>query len=250
MECGMNETMIQKAELEMLVEMDQVCREYNLTYSLAYGTVLGAVRHKGFIPWDLDIDIMVDIDSYQHFCDVLQSKLSERYAIYSYRTRPGYEFLFSRLGRSDRRHDELYIDIFPMVGLPKSPSGRKLYSKLAYFIFRGYFLKKVDARANYKEEPAKRRIALLAKVVLFAIPPILLIRCYERLQKTFPINGSMYIYNFCGLYKHKEIMLKSFLVDRVTMDFEGHLFPVPKEWDRYLTHIYGDYMTPRKTNYV
>lgn len=245
-----NKNNIQHIELEILIEMDKVCRENGLTYSLAYGTVLGAARHKGFIPWDDDIDIMVDIDSYQYFCKAMQYKLPNKYFIYSYKTSPNYEYLFNRIGLRDVKHNQIHIDIFPMVGLPQSKYGRRIFSKVAYLTFRCYFVKMVDVRNNYKNEPAKRRISLLSKVVLFMFPQSLFIWIYEKLQKAFPISESEYLYNFCGLYKYKEIISKSYLSNLVYMDFEEQQFPVPENWHQYLVHMYGDYMTPKKSNYV
>lgn len=233
----------------MLSELDRICRENDLHYSLAYGTVLGAVRHKGFIPWDLDIDIMVNIEQYQEFCRVLRENLSDSYVVYSYESEPGYEFLFARLGLKKIRYDELYLDIFPMVGLPRSSLGEWIYSKLAYLIFRGYFVKRIDQH-RYLGEPRKRRLALLAKLAISPLPAKFFTWCYERLQKAFPVDTARQIYNFCGIYRKKEIMPKGYLLDLTEMESEGHFFPVPKDWDGYLRHIYGDYMTPRKTNYV
>lgn len=250
MESELNKKDIQRVEFEMLSELDQVCRENNLIYSLAYGTVLGAIRHKGFIPWDDDIDIMIEIDNYQRFCDILQRKLPQKYFVYSYETNPNYEYLFARIGLRDFRHHQIHIDIFPMVGLPKSAYGRKVFSKLAYLTYRCYFIKMVNANTNYCKDPMKKRKVLLLKALLFLFPSRLFIYVYERLKNTFPISRSSYIYNFCGLYKYKEIISNLYMRDLVTMDFEGQKFPVPNDWDKYLTHMYGDYMTPKKTNYV
>lgn len=243
------DSQVQTVELELLIELDRICRENGLRYSLAYGTVLGAVRHKGFIPWDLDIDIMVNIEHYQEFCRVLRENLSESFAVYSYETEPGYEFLFARLGYQARRYDEFYLDIFPMVGLPKSSLGRWIYSRVAYLIFRGYFIKRIE-RGHYAKEPRKRWVALLAKLAVFPLPARFFVWCYEGLQRAFPVETARQIYNFCGIYRTKEIMPKGYLLDLTELEFEGRSFPVPKDWDGYLRHIYGDYMTPRKTNYV
>lgn len=250
MDCITNLKEIQKMELDMLIEMDRVCRENDLTYSLAFGTVLGAVRHKGFIPWDDDIDIMVDIDHYKSFCKVLQDKLSNKYFVYSYETNSGYEYLFSRIGLLNKTHLDFHIDIFPMVGTPKSMLGRKIFSKVAYLIYRCYFVKKINVNINHKNKPNKKKLALLLKIILFVFPAKLFIWLYEKLSKAFPIDKSNYLYNFCGLYKYKEIIPKSYLNDLIYMEFENNPFPVPKEWDPYLRHMYGDYLTPKMSNYV
>ena len=250
MECEFSEKEIQDMELEMLMDMDRVCRKNHMKYSLAFGTVLGAVRHKGFIPWDLDADIMVDIDSYRHFCDVLQNGLPDKYLVYSYWNLPQYEYLLARVGLKDQGHRDIHVDIFPMVGTPKTDAGRKLYARTAYLLFRFYFLKKIKAGENYRDEPRKRRIARILRVILFPFPAGLFLRISERLQRAFPVVGSEYLYNFCGLYKYKEIIPSAYYLDLTDLEFEGYRLPVPVNWDGYLTQMYGDYMTPRKTNYV
>jgi len=250
MDCITNLKEIQKMELDMLIDMDKICRENNLTYSLAFGTVLGAVRHKGFIPWDDDIDIMVDIDNYKRFCKVLRDKLPDKYFIYSYETNSKYEYLFSRIGLLNSTHLNLFIDIFSMVGTPRSIFGRKLFSKAAYLIYRCYFVKKVNVNNKYKNKPNKKNKALFFKIILLIFPSKLFLWLYEKLSKAYPTDKSNYLYNFCGLYKYKEIIPKSYLYDLTYMEFENCPFPVPKEWDQYLKHMYGDYLIPKMSNYV
>jgi len=142
----MNELMstkeIHNLELEMLIEMDMICKKYNLNYYLAYGTLLGAVRHKGFIPWDTDIDIIVDIDSYERFCEILQNELSTKFYLSSPRTNKNYESLKARIHLKNSEHRKIHIDIFPMVGAPQSKIGQKIFSKIAYINYRCYFRKK------------------------------------------------------------------------------------------------------------
>lgn len=237
---------VQKVELEMLVEVDRLCRQNDLKYYLAYGTALGAVRHKGFIPWDSDIDIVVDIDNYKRFCEVMENRLVDKYCIYSYETDPKYEELFARIALKYERHHKIHIDVFPMVGAPVTRSGRKLFSVIAYLIYRCYFVKKVDVNINYKNRPRKRKLALILKKLLFPLPSEFFIWLYEKLSKTFPFSKSDYIINFCGSYRYKEIIPKSYLGEPVYMEFEGHKLPVPQEWDKYLTQLYGNYLVPRR----
>ena len=154
---------IHNLELEMLLEMDRICKTHNLNYYLAYGTLLGAVRHKGFIPWDTDIDIIVDIDSYQRFCDILQRELSTKYCLSSTKTNKNYDSLKARIHLKNYDHRIIYIDIFPMVGVPRGKLCQRIFSKIAYINYRCYFIKKVKPNINYKYNIMKRIIVNILK---------------------------------------------------------------------------------------
>ena len=241
---------VEKAELEMLIEVDRICRENDLTYYLAYGTALGAVRHKGFIPWDSDVDIMVDIDSYAEFCNIVSNNISEKFFVNSIETDSNYEELFARIGLKNNLHHMVHIDIFPLAGAPKTTFGKKLFSKIAYINYRCFFIKKVKVNINYKKRSKKRKQAILAKLILLLVPSNLFLWVFKRLSKAYSIEQADTLYNICGSYGFKELIPKSYFGEPVYMDFEGYKLPVPQEWDKYLTHIYGDYMTPKREKYV
>jgi lipopolysaccharide cholinephosphotransferase len=241
---------IQKTELEILIEMDKICKEYNLRYYLAFGTLLGAVRHKGFIPWDTDVDIIVGVNDYKRFCDTIQSKISKRYFIYSTWNDPTYEELFARIGLKNDNHLTTHVDIFPMVGTPKTVLGRKIFSRIAYITHRGFFLKKVNVKINYKNNKLKKIIASLLKIILMPVPAKLFMWLFQKLSVAFPIEESDVIYNFIGFSGYRGFIPKSFLGEPVMVDFEGHEFPAPEKWHEFLSHFYGDYMVPRRKNYI
>lgn len=237
---------MQHVELDMLVEVDRICNENRLKYYLGYGTVLGAVRHKGFIPWDTDIDILVDIDSYNRFCNIIQQEIADRYFFASIDTDKTYEELFARVALKNEFHHTIHIDIFPIVGVPKSELGRRLFSIAAYLTYRCFFVKKVDVSINYRNNMRKKIIALAAKLLLIPLPAKLFVCIFKKLSVAFAIEESDTVCNFCGSYGYKELIPKAYLDEPVKMMFEGHELFLPREWHKYLTHFYGDYMTPRR----
>lgn len=237
---------IQQQELFMLKEIDRIAKQYDLTYYLGYGTVLGAVRHNGFIPWDSDIDILVDINSYKLFCEILNSHIDSKYEVKSIDTDPSYNSLKARVSLKGSSHTIIHVDIFPMVGSPKSIIGKKIFSKIAYWNYRLYSSKKYNSTIYGKRTPKSS----IFNILLLPIPSSICILIFNKLSTMFPIEQSKSIYNICGSYGYKEFFSKEWLGEAVYLKFEDHEFPVPKEWDKYLTHIYGDYMTPRKNNYV
>lgn len=247
---SLSDRQIQLMEIDMLVEMDRICRENNLRYYLAYGTVLGAVRHKGFIPWDTDIDIITDMNNYERLCDAIYEKISDKYVLISIKTDKTYDSLKARIGLANELHNDMHIDIYPIAGAPKSKLGRKLFSKLSYMTYRSFFVKKVRPNINYEHDLKKKIFAYIAKGLLICIPSRFFIWIFNKLSSAFPIEDFDMVCNICGTYGYKELIPKSYLAEPVYMEFEGHELPVPKEWHKYLTHMYGDYMTPKKENYV
>lgn len=234
--------------LNMMMEMDRICKKNNLKYYLAYGTVLGAVRHKGFIPWDDDIDIIVDIDNYKRFCDIIRHEIPDDYVLYSADQDLNYDSLKARISLRKYFHHIIHIDIFPIVGVPKSITGRKLFCNICHILYRSYFVKKVSINVNYKGNKKKRIITLIVKLLLKPVPARLIKLIFDKLSTLYHIKESDTIYNICGCYGYKELIPKEYLGEPVFLEFEGLALPVPEKWDAYLTHLYGDYMTPIQDN--
>lgn len=244
----MNE--IQSMELEMIKEVDRIAKQFSLRYYLAYGSVIGAVRHNGFIPWDSDIDILVFIDHYQVFCETIKSNIDSKYVLNNYIFDKNYDSLKARVYLNGQDHSSVHIDIFPLVGAPNTPQKKIIFSKLAYINYRVYFIKKVNADLNYKNKVLKRRIVKILKVITALLPDIFLTSLHHKLCFLYPLNNVNEIYNICGSYGKKEFQPKKWFGEPTYMKFEENQLPIPCEWDKYLTHIYGDYMIPKKDNYI
>ena len=133
--------------LEMLVEFDAICQKHNLKYWLDSGTLLGAVRHKGFIPWDDDIDLSMPVEDYNKFIEIGASELSENIFFQTKETDPNFKFDYMKLrsnrasivefheeGRDVGYHQGVFIDIFPMLTLPNSSFHKKFYDGIFQFI--------------------------------------------------------------------------------------------------------------------
>jgi lipopolysaccharide cholinephosphotransferase len=241
---------IQLIAVDILVEIDKIFKENNIKYYLGYGSALGAVRYKGFIPWDYDIDIVIDINNYRNACNLLRQKLPNKYLLESIETNKNYEELFARVTLKNELHQKIHVDIFPLVGAPRLRINQRIFAISAYIIYRSFFIKKVNVKINYKNKILKRRIALFLKFILMPIPANLFIWLFNKLSILFPIEESEILYNFCGAYGKKELVPKKFYGTPVKMMFEGYEMPLPQEWHKYLTNFYGDYMVPRKENYV
>ena len=237
---------LQKTELEILLEVDRICKDNNITYQLHAGTLLGAVRHKGFIPWDDDIDILMPIKDYNKFCKVCRSNLNEDYFLQTILT-DKFNHFFAKVrkngtqmveeGLCNLKSQGIWIDIFPLVKVDKSTSWLSKHNKRLHSLRR--FLKKVNSTAPLKQLTIdKKLLRLMPKRLIHAVAGI-----YSRLL--FHNNKR---YDACCCLDGGDCFQSRFPSDlfdeTCEVEFEGHLFPAPKQYDKYLTMAYGDYMTP------
>lgn len=236
----------QKKLLELLQNFAQTCKDNDLQFFLVGGTLLGAVRHKGFIPWDDDIDVAMPIEDYNAFLK-LRKSLPNGLIIQSEEYDDSYPFFFCKL--CDPRTPFLtgneagplgvYIDIFPLV-----PSCEPC--KKASFIFNistviGYVLQVKLGWLGFI--PYKKTIAKAGFAMLNLLSVKFLKRLRARLLSTLEAQGTDYCFSPGGGHKGLvEFYPKSWFDTAKYMVFEGDKFPVPRGWDGYLKQLYGEYM--------
>lgn len=243
---------LQLIELEMLVEVDRICRKYGIEYSLDGGTLLGAVRHKGFIPWDDDADVIFTRHEYAKFCKACKKELdTKRFFLQDYRTDENYRWGFAKLRRKGteyiRQGQEhmkyrtgVYIDVFVVDNVPNGYLKRRLYYG-ANFCIRKVLYSELGM-------VAEKNVALrLLYRVLYKIPPkkmfhlrnCLVARCNRK--QTDLVSHVLYQY---PSKESKYGMPSSCFRHYRDMEFEGMQFRTFVDYDSYLTLLYGDYMTP------
>ena len=244
----MNE--IQKIQYDMLIELDQVCRKHGLTYYLAYGTCLGAVRDKGFIAWDHDVDVLMPFkDSVE--LEKYQDEFSDNFFISSRRTDKTNKSIKSMIvdtsvkcrvsknGVVVKDDGKLALDIYPFYNCPKSKSG------LLFNIWRSHILKILVGGVPANHGNAAK---LLAKSVLAAYPGKRREKEIEKLQKQLCYTGpSDEIADYYGLDVKACSAItynKEWFGTPKEILFEDRMFYAPANAHAYLTKRYGDYMTP------
>ncbi len=243
---------LREVQQEILDVVVEICEKNNLEYFLIGGTCLGAVRHKGFIPWDDDIDIGMPRKSYDKFSEIAKEELGEKYFYQSFATDKDYPYAFAKVRKNntlfvqkllaDRdMHHGIFIDIFPLDAAPKAEKGIKHVKKV---VINNYIA--IAPALNYSNSNMIHRL----KVLVLSILRMLkgghkTLFSLEDLLRKYSIKDMEDMGNLVGSARYKEIMEKTIFFDGDkinTATFEGKEYRVPLELDRYLTNIYGDYM--------
>jgi lipopolysaccharide cholinephosphotransferase len=234
--------------IEILDEFVCVCEENNLTYFLIAGTLLGAARHKGFIPWDDDIDVAMPRNDYEKFLEIYDKIKETNYYVLSHLTKNNignYYIDFAKLckkgtvfAEGDRNPDYysgIFIDIFPFDNcvLFFAP----LQTHLIKIALKLYRLK------SRTEIPQNRLKLVISKILCCFFSLSFIGKLHKRLYTLFNKSITKYISFFSGLCGYKKETHKYeniFPISKIL--FEGKYYCAPGNWDFYLTHFYGNYM--------
>ena len=239
--------------LAYILEIDRICKKHNIKYFLAGGTLLGAIRHKGFIPWDDDADVMMLREDYDKFLEVAQSELPPNMFVQNPKTEKLNHHVFTKIrmdntlfatkhtGKFMNMHNGIFIDILSQ----DNTSNNKIIQKLhiyATLIFRSMVFNK------WARKPMRTggKHPILCKVANF-IKDICPYKLLEFIQdNTISLfknnNNCKYLYDGMGRNLRRGVFPKKWLEEVIYVDFEGYKLPVPKYYDEYLTYLYGDYM--------
>ena len=244
---------IQAEALKILVDFAAFCDEKQLKYYLAGGTLLGAVRHQGFIPWDDDIDVLMPRPDYETFISLTQGKLYDKYDVYHDDTFLSNKCPFMKVVNPEfivyekvyKKEKALWIDVFPVDGMPDTVKEQKRHMrKIGRYDYLLWQSKSV-------EQITGNEFKMFIKKVCFF--PLILIGSSRFVNKITKI-AKKYNYQDCqivgsaaGRYGAKECIPKDVFEPRIRMPFEQQEFYVSAGYDTYLTNLYGDYMKiPKK----
>lgn len=241
----MNNIEIQEIELDMIKCVDEIAKRHSISYMLGYGSMLGAIREQNIIPWDTDIDIIVNTDVYEDFCECLKRELPVIYDIVDPYKDSSYEFLFSRVILRGNSHEIIHIDIYREVGVSDSPNVQKGINIVFMALYWLYYIKKKP----YKRERIHWGL-LFAKMITIVIPSSLIRTCYRYMAVNFKVKDSNFVTNSNGSYGILEVIPTKWVTNIVKTKFGPIDAPISEHYHEYLTHFYKDYMTPKKENYV
>ena len=251
---------LQLKELELLKFFQQVCKEHNIEYYALGGTLLGAVRHKGFIPWDDDIDVGIPRPDYERLCKILEEMSGTgKIKFRSYKNSEDYIRYFGHIEDTTFkvvRHDKLkaeetyaWIDLFPLDAMPNNALLRKL-KVFQVLVLRALFrfscfdtLVDVHKKGRPLHEKILVWIGLHTPIQkLFNTKSCL--RALEHALTSTSYEKSDYLVNAMGAYKFREMFHKKYYGKGRMYPFEDTEICGPEDYDFVCKQLYGDYMTP------
>lgn len=238
---------IKDIELRILLEVAEFCDNHGIKYFLACGTLLGAVRHKGFIPWDDDVDIAMPRADYEIF---VSSFSSENYVMHDFRIDEKYPYPFAKV--SDPRtclieniespaSMGVYIDIFPIDGLPENEKERK-----CFFYKLGWRRRVLAWKRNAvckTEGVVHKIIQIIAKFILKPVSVNSIVYWYDKHVKKYDYETALSVGHFVTKATWgADVKPKSLFSNAIKCEFEQESFWIPSDYETYLTIEYGDYM--------
>ena len=247
-----NEMEMRPLQLAQLRNFDYFVRlagQHQLRYYIIGGSLLGAVRHNGFIPWDDDIDVALPRPDFDRLSSIMQDDsitpddASVNHTWTDYRTNAAYPWVFAKLGLSGTRYYEyriqhlalphtVAIDVFPLDGVPSGRTSRSLHRVACRLL-------QLRISDGARRSPTRATLVRLLTV----IPRSWAIRAYEVVVSLAPYNSSSLVANLAGISGYvRNIMPKSWFEQADYLMFEGRRVSAPGMWHQYLQQIYQDYM--------
>lgn len=263
-----NIDLLHKVDLDIVKAVVKICDKHGLTYYMLGGTMLGAVRHKGFIPWDDDIDLGMPRDDYEKLLKIAPTELPKELKVVNYRNTPNYQYYITRILDTEtkvieerigneNKYTNASIDIFPIDGTPNNSLLRKIY------FFRVLYHRALMSLCYKDSIDRKRKRGFAEKILLFVMEhlPVEKIttpykqKCkIDKLLRKQSVSKSDYIGNIMGAYRTREIVPKEFYGSGKMYQFEDVELRGLEQYDNYLKYTYGDYMAlppedKRKTHF-
>ena len=245
------------ALMEMYDVFSKICEKHNLRYYVYWGTLLGAIRHKDFIPWDDDFDVVMPREDYEKLIEVAPKELPEHLQFLSWKTNPEFYYVFNKIKHKDENFVEtlreqsklklstgLYLDIFPLDGAPSSKLGEIFYwSKRRCLRSVGLFILLIKERR------------FICKYIPLYILGMLFFPFYSKVKSSDEMNHeiekwaqsypysddkkSVYCQGDVTFFNPPEAFSKAIMMDFCL----GRKVPVPHKYDEILRGLYGDYMS-------
>lgn len=236
---------LREVHMEIVLEIKRICDKHDIPYIISWGSLLGAVRHEGYIPWDDDFDLEMLRKDYERFIKICESELDPKFYMDYYKYNPKSYYGFLKIRKANTLFDEggsngiierrgIFVDVFPLDNV-NDPN-----NKIDYLI--DIMIKNLKEVMYYKNGISKK-IRHKAFKVFCIFKPTTLTKIYTKLCTINKNDNSKYCVMHFGHAFKKDVRLKSKLFPTKLYKFEGLMLPGPGDYDYYLKGAYGnDYM--------
>ena len=255
---------VQQVELELMIEFDRICRKYNIPYQMFGGTLLGAVRHKGFIPWDDDVDIAMLRRDYNRFLEVAESELDPSMFLQTCFTDPNSIIQFLKIRKNGTIyenkkdvgtdfHKGIWIDIFPFDFIKMDRLSAFIMANKIKFLYAW-----TTSTMKTRVESGKTKFRVIVRRILSKTTKLVKKEKIDRMllrELTKYKKDTGYVSHLTNRifkkrfnnpekskYKRTNVQRTSDFLDLCELEFCGHMFFAPRNYDKVLTDTYGDYM--------
>lgn len=244
---------IQQAQMDLLLEVDRICTQLEIPYFLVGGSLIGAIRHNGFIPWDDDIDIAMLRENFDKFEACVDKVVDADYEYFNWYRDLMSPHPFGKLkikgtvykkkeAINTKLNSEIFLDIFPFDVVPNSKRKQKQQEIKVLLIRKILQLKlgwKIEEGKSIKKRAAYFCLKMLGNLKSLNKWKVTLDKELKRYNK----EKGIYRVNMCGAYSYeREKILEEYAENLIRWDFEGYKIPIPAHYKEYLTNVYGDYM--------
>ena len=237
---------IQLVQLDILLELDRICRKHNIKYNIAFGTLLGAMRHKGFVPWDDDVDVNMPVEEYVRFREIVKTELdTNRFYFRDQTIEEDCNITYAHLKRNDtvytkkgrnrfKYHPGIFLDIVPLFNGAPCFLLHWLHTRICWF-FRTACWAYVGA--DSEKNPGKRRyyqrLAMIGNKRAF--------KWFWRFATIFPKSDRLTFFNGMDRSPYNVGFVKRVGYDKtIEMSFEGHNFLAPSNYEESIWYAYGE----------
>lgn len=245
---------LHSCQLLLAAELKRICENNNIKFFMIAGTLLGAVRHKGFIPWDDDMDFAIMRSDYGRFLEACKKELGEKFILQEMFVDENYALPMAKLLLKDTKLVErttvkngavkgIYIDVFPYDNIPDDENLRKKHSRNLYILKR-LFLAKQNYQIAEKGQITKTVVYAVLKFFSLFLSKSYLRNRLEKELCLYANENTKKVAAIGGAYPYsKESVKRIWFSEIVDLPFEDMVLPAPKYFTEYLTYFYGDYMT-------
>lgn len=244
---------LKQIQQKLLKELHNYCDKHNLCYYLTYGTLIGAIRHKGYIPWDDDVDVFLPRNDYTYLLNHFNADVDNGVSVVSNELNTDYYLPFAKIIDTNTIMIEevnssfklgVYIDVFPLDNLSDNYNEAKAIIRKAFRYNKLLMLKNISVNPNRKWY--KNVVLCLGRLSSSLLSRKWIIRKINEQGCNRNEQFTKYIGVLTGISYGDEsrVFESKWFEERILSPFENNSYFIPQGYDRFLRHLYGDYMTP------